>query len=135
MIEFVDEQGVLDQEVYLGRLKRVVEALKLEGGIVIKIGDKEESRQLNATYRQMDDATDVLSFPFNEQLPGGGYFLGDIHICYPVALEQAQAGGITVEKELFTLMVHGILHLSGQDHETDTGEMTAIQEKMVREHF
>lgn len=135
MIEFVDEQGMLDQGFFLDRLKSVVAALELEGGLVIKIGDKEESRQLNVTYRQKDYATDVLSFPFNEELPGGGYYLGDIFICHPVALEQAQEGGIPVEKELFTLMVHGILHLSGHDHEIDTGEMTALQEQLVQEHF
>jgi probable rRNA maturation factor len=135
MIELVDESYNLDQEFYLEKLREIVKELEIEGSFVIKFGDKEESRELNKTYREKDYPTDVLSFPFEEELPEGGYYLGDIFICHPVAEEQAKENGVTLEEELFTLMVHGVLHLGGYDHEMDEGEMLELQERLIKKHF
>jgi len=131
MIEINDDEFNVDKERYLDKLQELVEELKIDGNMAIKLGGKEESRALNKQYRQKDYPTDVLSFPFNEEVPEEGFYLGDIFICYPIAEEQAKESGITLEEELFTLMLHGVLHLAGYDHETDSGEMKAIQEKLL----
>jgi probable rRNA maturation factor len=128
MLTIVDDSYGIDTSYYMDKLQPLLKELDLKGTITIKLGDKEESQTLNATYRQKDYATDVLSFLLNEDLPDG-YYLGDIFICYPVAETQAAENNISIQQELFTLMVHGILHLAGYDHETDDGQMMAMQEK------
>lgn len=130
MIEIVDDQYKVDKAFYLEKLQEMVKELEIEGDIVIKLGGKEESQTLNAQYRQKDYPTDVLSFPFEEELPDG-FYLGDIFICFPTAEEQAKEGGISLERELLTLMLHGILHLAGYDHESDSGEMQKLQEQLL----
>ena len=138
MIKIIENNFKLDKDFYLDKLQEIVTELEIEGDIVIKPGDKEESQALNAQYLQRDYPTDVLSFPFNENIPGEGYYLGDIFICYPIAEEQAKENDIPLEQELFTLMLHGILHLAGYDHETDAGEMEKMQEQILKrfnKHF
>jgi len=76
-------------------------------------------RTLNRDFLGKDYATDVLSFPMSE--PGGG--LGDIAINVPLAREQAAARGHSPTQEIAILMLHGLLHLLGHDHETDRGRM------------
>lgn len=116
------------QEVLLNLYSR----LKLEGRVTIRLGDESEGRRLNSQYRNLDYATDVLSFPMSESLPDGLY-LGDIFICLPVARLQAESAGRSLKAELLTLMIHGLLHLAGYDHETDDGEMTRLQENLEKE--
>lgn len=123
-----------DKRFYLNKLKEIAKELGIKGDCVIKLGDKEESRELNRKFLRRDYPTDVLSFPFNEELPGG-FYLGDIFICLPIAEEQAGENNITVREELLRLMIHGLLHLSGRDHETDTGEMNELQERLVRQYL
>lgn len=131
MITINDDEFKVEQEFYLDKLARVVKELNLQGDIVIKLGGKEEARELNSRYLQRDYPTDVLSFPFNEEVPEEGFYLGDIFVCYPIAGEQAKENNITLEEELLMLMVHGILHLGGYDHETDSGEMEKLQEQLL----
>ena len=134
MIEIVDEAHNVDQPFYLEKLEKITEELNIKGTIVIKLGDKEESKALNLKYLERDYPTDVLSFTFNEELPDG-FYLGDIFICYPIAKSQAGENHISLEEELFTLMVHGILHLCQYDHETDAGEMLALQKRLIEKYF
>jgi len=80
-----------------------------------------EIRDLNRTYRQVDDETDVLSFSMDddqEPRPSlvGPAYLGDIAICLPRAAAQAQEYGHSLERECAYLTVHGVLHLLGHDH-------------------
>jgi len=110
----------------------VLKQLKLTGIVTVKIGGEEESRELNNTYRKKDYPTDVLSFPLNEKLPGG-FYIGDIFICYAIAERQAEENEVSIEEELLTLMIHGILHLAGYDHEEDDGEMLELQDKLLDE--
>lgn len=131
MIEINDDDFKVDTEFYLEKLRVVIDELQIAGNIAIKLGSKEESRALNKQYLQRDYPTDVLSFPFNDDVPDEGFYLGDIFICYPVAEEQAKESNITMEQELLTLMVHGLLHLAGYDHETDSGEMQELQDKLI----
>jgi len=84
-------------------------------------------RGYNRDYRGMDKPTDVLSFR------GDGGYLGDILISTETAYNQARNSTVlTFEKNLHRLLLHGILHLSGYDHETDDGEMRAIERRLRR---
>jgi probable rRNA maturation factor len=85
---------------------------------VLFVGDR-AMRTLNRNYRGRDRTTDVLSFSLREGRFGGVQpnMLGDIVISVPVARQQAVDAGITLHQELERLLVHGLLHLVGYDHE------------------
>jgi probable rRNA maturation factor len=87
-------------------------------------------RRLNRTFRGKDKATDVLSFPAPEEF--GGEHAGDLAISLDTARRQAEAYGHSLRDEVRVLLVHGLLHLSGMDHEVDGGEM-AEREGLLRE--
>ncbi|MBX9600632.1 MAG: rRNA maturation RNase YbeY [Bryobacteraceae bacterium] len=87
----------------------------------------EELRRLNRQFRGKDYATDVLSFP------GDGSELGEIAISVDRAREQAREYGHSVDAELRILMLHGVLHLTGMDHERDRGEMSRAERRWRRE--
>jgi probable rRNA maturation factor len=78
-------------------------------------------RELNRLFRGIDNATDVLSFPSDEDE------LGDIAISVDRAEVQAKENGMTFDEEVAQLLLHGLLHLSGYDHETDMGEMNRLE--------
>lgn len=80
-------------------------------------------RQLNREFLGKDYATDVLSFPAG----GGGGWLGDLAISVPRAVQQAGEQGHGVEQEIAVLLLHGVLHLMGHDHETDGGAMRRLE--------
>src|SRR3984885_4107261 len=84
-----------------------------------------ELRRLNREFRQQDYATDVLSFPSRQTLG----FLGDIAISFQHARRQAEEYKHTVGKEIEILMLHGVLHLLGMDHEKDGGRMARAENK------
>lgn len=127
-----------EQEVDAGFLRQVIEAtLKAEGAerdaeLGLLITGDDEIRQLNFEYRGIDKPTDVLSFAMSEQAPGdtdgeflfalppdGINHLGEVIISYPRVLAQALEQGHSVNRELGLLVVHGVLHLLGYDHESD----------------
>lgn len=89
-------------------------------------GDR-ELRRANRTWRGKDKATDVLSFPGEEK------HLGDILISVPTARRQAETAGHPVERELKILLLHGVLHCLGYDHETDQGEMERLERRLRRQ--
>jgi probable rRNA maturation factor len=92
-----------------------------EGHVAIEFVDEDRSRELNREHRRIDDATDVLSFGVDEDgAAAGPRELGDIVICPPRTEDLREA------------VVHGALHLSGMDHETDEGEMLALQAELMR---
>jgi probable rRNA maturation factor len=92
-----------------------------EGHVAIEFVDAERSRELNREYRRIDAPTDVLSFGVDEDSPSAGpRELGDIVICPEHTVDLREA------------VVHGALHLSGMDHETDHGEMLALQAELMR---
>ena len=88
------------------------------------VGDR-AMRDLNARFRDLDRTADVLSFP-GESTPEG-HHLGDIAIAVPVARRQARELGHPLERELKCLMLHGVLHCLGHDHEADGGEMKRLE--------
>lgn len=112
----------------------VLDRLGVETGEVgVLVGSDELIRALNRNYRQIDQPTDVLAFPAGESQPDGPPYLGDIAISLETARRQAAAAGIGEVQELATLLVHGLLHLHGLDHERDAGEMVALERSLRRE--
>lgn len=93
---------------------------------VLITGD-DRVRELNRSYRQVDAPTDVLSFPGGEELPTGGRWLGEIIVSLDTARRQAAELGHGEVDELEELMLHGVLHLLGYDHEQDGGEMNELE--------
>ena len=92
-----------------------------DGHVAVEFVSEERIRELNREYRQIDSATDVLSFAIDEGGPAAGpRELGDIVICPEHTADVREA------------IVHGALHLSGMDHETDDGEMLALQAELMR---
>jgi probable rRNA maturation factor len=92
-----------------------------EGHMAIEFVDEERIRELNRDYRRTDEPTDVLSFGVDEDgAAAGPRELGDIVICPAHTADVREA------------IVHGALHLSGMDHETDDGEMLALQSELMR---
>jgi len=100
-------------------LDDVVQRIANGNGITCLITDDRELRRLNRQFRGKDYATDVLSFPSE----GGG----EIAISIDRAAAQAAERGHSVADELRILILHGVLHLSGMDHETDSGEMAEVE--------
>ena len=91
-----------------------------------------EIQQLNSQYRGKDSATDVLSFPMNEQLVAKDAVrqLGDVVISLETAEKQAKELGVFLEQEVLRLLIHGLLHLLGYDHENvSDDEAKRMQDK------
>ncbi|MDQ6778242.1 MAG: rRNA maturation RNase YbeY [Actinomycetota bacterium] len=91
------------------------------GHVAVELVDEARMTELNREHRGLDRPTDVLSFPVDEDgVPAGPRELGDVVICPPYASDLREA------------VVHGALHLTGMDHETDRGEMLAVQAELLR---
>jgi probable rRNA maturation factor len=110
--------------------------MKRTGDIDIAVVTDERIRELNRTFRNVDSATDVLSFPSSEEIiegPPALGFLGDIAISFETAERQALEYGHSLGRELGFLAVHGALHLMGLDHGTPEEEaaMNKKQEEIL----
>ena len=106
----------------LSRFLRVAQAeVGLKGEVDVLLAGDRTLRRLNREYRGKDKATDVLSFPAAEEL--AGQYGGDLAISLETAKRQAEEHGHTLRDEVRVLLLHGLLHLSGMDHEMDCGEM------------
>lgn len=104
---------------------RARKAAGLKGHVQVLITSSEELRNLNRRFRRKDKPTDVLSFP--AILDGEA---GDIAISADIASENAYLLGHSFEEELRILILHGMLHLAGHDHEKDDGEMEAVESEL-----
>lgn len=93
--------------------------------------DDEDIKELNRDYRKKDRPTDVLSFPMREGEFGdlNPDLLGDVVISLDTAKRQAEERGETLEEEINLLLIHGILHLLGFDHEKNAAEARRMQAK------
>jgi len=116
----------------------VLEEFGRAAEVGVRFVDDGEIRRLNKKHRNIDRATDVLSFPLGENgqydvNPGtGALLLGDIVISLPRAVKQAGIYGHTLQRELAYLTVHSMLHLLGYDHEGGGLEMVRMREKEER---
>ena len=91
-----------------------------EGHLAVELVGEDRIHELNLEFRDRDRPTDVLSFPVDEDGPSAGpRELGDVVICPEHCTDVTEA------------VVHGVLHLCGFDHETDSGEMLAIQDRVM----
>jgi probable rRNA maturation factor len=110
--------------LFLGRARR---AAGVAGEVDVLLAGDRTLRRLNREFGGKDKATDVLSFPAGASTVffGGREFAGDLAISLETAERQARAYGHSLEDEVKVLLLHGVLHLAGMDHETDEGEMAA----------
>jgi len=106
--------------------------------LVIRIVDEAESQQLNRDYRGKDGPTNVLSFPFDAPPEVDSPLLGDLVVCAPVVAREAQEQGKTELAHWAHMVVHGVLHLQGYDHQTDTEaeQMEGLEKEILQKlHF
>ena len=101
------------------------------GTVTVVVTTDRRIRALNRTWRGVDKATDVLSFPAGED-PAPDRHLGDVVIARETAARQARAEGHAVATEMRVLALHGLLHLLGYDHERDSGDMARIERRLRR---
>lgn len=113
----LSQRGLTD---FLRKARREV---GLKGDVDVLIASDKTLRKLNREFRGKDKATDVLSFPAPPDFPGNR--AGDLAISLETAARQADQFHHEVRDEVCILIVHGLLHLAGMDHETDKGEMAA----------
>jgi probable rRNA maturation factor len=106
-------------------------ALGIRGAVTVLIAGNRELQALNERFKGRRHPTDVLSFPAPACTPD---FVGDIAISLDIAAHNARALRHSVAAELRVLILHGILHLAGYDHESDQGEM-ARKELMLRKRL
>lgn len=122
------------------RLKRIALAIlqitgQLDAELSIALIGNAEMQALNARYRAKDYATDVLSFPVEGRLPQSVPLLGDVIISVEKAAEQAKERRRSLEQEVITLLIHGVVHLIGYDHERsarDSRIMGRVEKKVRR---
>jgi len=114
------------------RFARSLETQVARGGTFdCLITSDAELRRLNRDFRGKDSVTDVLSFPSGPLPNGRGSVtpLGSVAISCPRARVQAREFGHPIEQEIQILMLHGVLHLLGMDHETDKGRMARAEKR------
>ncbi|MGH9377579.1 MAG: rRNA maturation RNase YbeY [Terriglobia bacterium] len=112
-----------------------------DGDFDLMLTDDAGIAKLNREFRGKDAPTDVLSFPWRDNVDGAGMaggkelagFLGDIVISIDTARGNALAEGHSLEVEIHQLILHGALHLVGYDHVADNGEMNEIELRLRRE--
>jgi probable rRNA maturation factor len=123
----------------LGAWLAKVAPSRTTGEVSVAIASDALVRRLNRDFRGIDETTDVLSFPAQNDphspdrgLPPQHRLLGDIVIAAGVARRQAREAGHSVEAEVRLLCLHGLLHLLGYDHETDQGTMARLERRLRR---
>ncbi len=101
-------------------LKQAQRAVGLKGEVSLLLADDARLCELNRSFRRKNKPTDILSFPAAENPEG---IVGDLAISVETAARQAAEHGHTLQEEVHVLLLHGVLHLAGMDHEHDGGEM------------
>jgi probable rRNA maturation factor len=114
-------------------LREAQSAVRLKGQVSVLLTTDSAIRKLNRDFRRKNKATDVLSFPA-DPIPGlrrSEQPAGDLAISIDTARKQSAGQGHPLSTEIKVLILHGLLHLAGYDHETDTGQM-ARRERTLR---
>ena len=130
MVEVVNRQRrlKLDTEVWSTFADKALDAIgQSESSATIAFVSDKRIRELNRQFRGVDKATDVLSFPAEEE-----FNLGDVAVSVDTAAVQAKENGLRLDDEIAQLILHGLLHLCGYDHETDNGEMNRLELRLRR---
>ncbi len=137
MIEVVNRQRRLpvDGERWRAFAAKALKVASANGaGVTIAFVSDRVMRELNRRWRGKRGTTDVLSFPAGQESfeKQTGALLGDVVISMERAEKQAAEHGLRLEDEIAQLILHGLLHLCGHDHETDNGEMNRLELKLRR---
>jgi probable rRNA maturation factor len=122
-VDGVSEQGLVR---FVQQARR---AFGLKGHVSVLLTSNREMQQLNRCFRGKNKPTDVISFPAAEVV--SHKLAGDLAISVDIARENAKHFGHSTEEEVRVLILHGLLHLAGYDHESDNGEM-ATKEQQLR---
>jgi probable rRNA maturation factor len=130
MVEVVNRQRrlQLDTEAWSSFASNALNLIgKKDSSATIAFVSDKRIRELNRQFRGVDKVTDVLSFPAEEESN-----LGDVAVSVETAANQALENGLTLDQEIGQLILHGLLHLCGHDHETDNGEMNRLELRLRR---
>lgn len=131
MPEIVNRQrkAKIDLTAWRDFTKKATEAISEArgGNLTVAFVSDRKMRELNNTFRGKNRTTDVLSFPFEADPFEETNNLGDVIISIEQASRQAQENNLNLETEIKQLILHGILHLCGYDHERDAGEMNRLE--------
>jgi probable rRNA maturation factor len=123
----------IDTSVFSSYIKKLRDEVSLFGGIlnVVFVNDL-YIRALNKSYRGKDAPTDVLSFNYDFS-EGGDGLIGEVYISVETAVRQAKEHGFSLSEELSKLLVHGVLHIHGYDHEEDEDyqKMYIVEQKVL----
>jgi len=135
MVEVVNKQRKIkikieDFQSFAEIAVNSIKEAKGKSATIAFVSDR-KMRELNRDFRGKNTTTDVLSFPFEaDEFELGENNLGDIIISLEQAERQARENNLDFETEIKQLILHGILHLCGYDHETDAGEMNRLELKL-----
>lgn len=140
MIEIINQQKTIEInskhfDSFSFKAINIIPESKDKSVTIVFVSDT-EIKKLNNQFRNKNSTTDVLSFPNeNGEFEQNENYLGDIVISVPQAQKQALENNLSLDLEIKQLILHGILHLCGYDHETDKGEMNELElelrEKLV----
>jgi probable rRNA maturation factor len=130
-VQYACGRNGLPGRAVLGRWARASLARPAE--ITLRFVDEEEGRRLNRDFRGRDSATNVLSFPYGDDFaPGQSGLAGDVVLCAPVLAREASVQGKALDAHCAHLVVHGVLHLQGYDHErADEARMMETLESFI----
>ncbi len=126
------DQHPVDEALFQSQIGQVLEKLEeTDYELSLLLTDDAEIRALNKAYRDLDKATDVLSFPQDEDAvnENGNTLLGDVAISVETAARQAEEHHLSFNEELILLAIHGILHLLGYEHERSPQDARIMQDK------
>ncbi len=122
----------LDTTLIKSRTRKVLQSLELEKiELSILIVNDKKIQELNSNYRDQDKPTDVLSFPQEEGTidEAGHRLLGDVVVSAETAEKQAEDHCLTLDQEIMLLIIHGVLHLMGYDHEQSREDAAFMKKK------
>lgn len=125
----IDIDNQSDLEIEFTLLVEITKALT-QHDLEVIFTDNPSIQKLNKEYRNIDEPTDVLSFPLECDFPNA--LLGSIVISTDYAKKKADEFNHSIQEEITLLYIHGILHLLGYDHEVDSGEHRAKEEELIK---
>ncbi|MDQ7815131.1 MAG: rRNA maturation RNase YbeY [Patescibacteria group bacterium] len=141
-IDLIEEVAVgIPKKILLGAIRAVLDKKGGKKKVFLSVVfiTPVKMRKLNKKWRKIDKSTDVLSFPVDEAVPekAGVRVLGDIFICPSYVADAAREIGVDFDEQLLRVLVHGVLHLLGFDHERrdDKGKMLRLQERLLKQHL
>ena len=133
MVISEDKSADISSAALSAFLRRAQQAAGLTGQVNVLITANEHMRRLNRKFRRKDSPTDVLSFPALQPENSPEKYAGDLAISLEIARQNAKRLGHSLQEELKILMLHGVLHLAGYDHQHDQGTMAALEERLRHE--